>query len=91
MMITVVVSYSLAMDDSLADPHQSAESRKRKVHNPAGVPNAVKLDIQGGHAEILGLISILIMKGMLWQWRIYWMVHGYQVVGRRNVQLNFSL
>jgi len=74
-MITVVVSYPLAMDGSLADPHQNAESPKRKEHAPASVPNAVKLDIQGGHTEILGPISILIMKGMLWQWRIYWMVH----------------
>jgi len=89
-MITVIVSYPLAMDDSLADPHQSAESRKRKVHDHAGVPNVVALHIQGGHAEILAPISILIMQGMWSQWRIYWMLHGYRVVCRRSLQLNFS-
>ena len=70
----------LVMDDSLHDPHQSTKSHKRKAQDPAGVPNVMKLDIHGGHAEILVPISILIMKGMLWQWRIYWMVHGYPVV-----------
>jgi len=90
-MITVAVSYPLVMDDSLGDPHQSTESRKRKVQNPTGIPNVVKLDIQGGHAKILVSISILIMKGMLWQWRIYWIVHRYPMVGRRNVELNFPL
>jgi len=62
-MIIVTVSYPLVTDDNLGDPHQSAKSRKRKVQDPAGVPNVMKLDIQGGHTEILVLISILIMRG----------------------------
>jgi len=65
-MTTVVVSYFLVMNDSLGNPHQSAESRKRKVQDPAGVPNVVKLDIQEGHI-ILVLISIPTIKGMLWR------------------------
>jgi len=65
----------------------SVGSRRRKVHDPVDVPNAVKLDIQGGHAVILALISIQMTKAMLLQWRIYWMVHGYQEVGRRSVQV----
>jgi len=60
-MITVVVSYPLVMDSYLGDPHQNTESPKHKVQHPAGVPNVVKLDTQGGHVVILIAISIPII------------------------------
>ena len=87
-MIIVTVSYPLVTDDNLGDPHQSAKSRKRKVQDPAGVPNVVELDIQDGHAVIPMLISIPITKGMLWPCRICWMVLVYLVVGQYDVQLH---
>jgi len=87
-MTTIVVYYPLVMDDSLADPHQSAESRKCKVQDLAGVPNMVKWDIQYRHAVIPMSISIPITKGVLWPWRICWMVLGYLVVGWHDVQLH---
>jgi len=79
------------MNDSLDDLNQSAKSPKRKVQHHVGVPNAVKLDIQGGHVIILVLISIQIMKAMSWQLRIRWMVHGCPVVRPPNIKGNFPL
>ena len=62
--------------------------RKCKVEDPAGVRNMVKLDIQDGHAVIPVPILIPITKGMLWRWRIYWMVLGYLEEDLHDVQLH---
>ena len=50
-----------------------------------------KLDTQGEHVVIHMLISTPIMKGMSSRSRVYWMGHGYPVVGCRNVKGNFQL